>query len=93
MSTKPLPAVEIIDPEMESIVESTAVFEKVASGMQFTEGPVWLSPGMLVFSDIPADRMYRWAPGACVAVFREPSHNANGNTSDLQGRLLTCEHG
>jgi len=28
-----------------------------------------------------------------VKVFRKPSRNANGNTTDLEGRLLTCEHG
>lgn len=27
-----------------------------------------------------------------VTVFRQPSHKANGNTLDLQGRILTCEH-
>jgi gluconolactonase len=27
-----------------------------------------------------------------VSAFRKPSNNANGNTRDRQGRLLTCEH-
>ncbi len=27
-----------------------------------------------------------------VSIFRKPSNNANGNTRDRQGRLLTCEH-
>ena len=27
-----------------------------------------------------------------VSVFRQPSNNANGNTRDRQGRLVTCEH-
>lgn len=27
-----------------------------------------------------------------VSVFRQPSNNANGNTVDRQGRLVTCEH-
>src|SRR5207245_7700704 len=27
-----------------------------------------------------------------ISVFRKPSRNANGNTRDRQGRLLTCEH-
>jgi gluconolactonase len=27
-----------------------------------------------------------------VSVFRKPSNNANGNTRDRQGRLITCEH-
>ncbi len=31
-------------------------------------------------------------PSSGVTVFRQPSHKANGNTLDRQGRLLTCEH-
>jgi gluconolactonase len=27
-----------------------------------------------------------------IGVFRRPSHHANGNTRDRQGRLVTCEH-
>src|SRR6266568_8830988 len=27
-----------------------------------------------------------------VSVYRKPSNNANGNTRDRQGRLVTCEH-
>ena len=27
-----------------------------------------------------------------LSVFREPSNNSNGNTTDPQGRLVTCEH-
>ncbi len=27
-----------------------------------------------------------------ISVFRRPSNNANGNTRDRQGRLVTCEH-
>ena len=59
----------------------------------FTEGPVWFADlGMLVWSDIPADRMLAWTPDGNVRVFREPSMCANGNTRDRQGRLVTCEH-
>src|ERR1700737_2960176 len=46
----------------------------------------------LVFSDIPSNRMHRWRPSGELAVFREPSNMANGNTLDRQGRLVTCEH-
>ncbi|MFA5205975.1 MAG: SMP-30/gluconolactonase/LRE family protein [Lentisphaeria bacterium] len=66
----------------------------LAEGFQFLEGPVWFpAAGGLVFSDIPADRMWLWTPGAGCRIFREPSNHANGNTVDRQGRLLTCEHG
>ena len=67
--------------------------ELVADGMRFTEGPAWSPDGFLVFTDIPANRIYRWDPGRKPDVFREPSHNANGLAFDSRGRLIACEHG
>jgi gluconolactonase len=69
--------------------------EKLIGGDRFLEGPAWNVPGgFLVFSDIPADRMYRFDPATGTAsVYREPSHNANGNFYDAGGALYTCEHG
>jgi gluconolactonase len=67
--------------------------ERLATGCQFTEGPVWLPDGYLLFSDIPADRIYRWVPDGNVTVWREPSGNSNGLALDRQGRLIACEHG
>lgn len=46
---------------------------------------------MLVFSDIPNNRMMRWTEGG-TSVFRAPASNSNGNTLDPQGRMVTCEH-
>lgn len=66
--------------------------ELVATGFQFTEGPVWQADGSLIFSDIPASRLYRWTAEGGAQIWREPTGNANGNTLDRQGRLLTCEH-
>ena len=37
--------------------------------------------------------MYRWDRSGKVALFREQSNYANGNTLDRQGRLISCEHG
>jgi gluconolactonase len=67
--------------------------EKLATGFQFTEGPVWMPDGHLLFSDIPANRIYKWTPDAGPAVWREPSGNSNGLTIDRQKRLIACEHG
>jgi len=67
--------------------------EKVAGNFQFTEGPVWVPVrGEVIFSDIPANKLYRFKGGKA-EVFRDPSGNANGNTLDRLGRLVTCEHG
>lgn len=67
--------------------------ERIATNLQFTEGPVWHPDGYLLFSDIPANRIYRWEPGKGLTVFREPSGNSNGLTLDREGRLIACEHG
>jgi gluconolactonase len=62
-------------------------------GCGFAEGPVWFGDHRaLVWSDIPNDRLLRWTPDGRVSVLRSPSHFANGNTRDRQGRLVTCEH-
>jgi gluconolactonase len=78
--------------EFAKIVPTDASVQKLASGMKFIEGPVWIADGnYLVFSDIPGDELKKW-DGQTLTTFRKPSHGANGNTLDLQGRLITCEH-
>ena len=67
--------------------------ERIASGFEFTEGPVWMPGGYLLFSDIPADRIYKWTPEGGAEVWRAPSGNSNGLTIDRQSRLIACEHG
>jgi gluconolactonase len=67
--------------------------ERLATGFQFTEGPVWHPDGFLLFSDIPAARIYAWRPDGRVSIWREASGNSNGLTFDRSGRLLACEHG
>ncbi|MCB2099599.1 MAG: SMP-30/gluconolactonase/LRE family protein [Rhodobacterales bacterium] len=65
----------------------------LGSGFAFTEGPVWdVREGCLVFSDIPADTMFRWSPDDGFSVFRRPSGKSNGMTRDREGRLIVCEH-
>jgi len=80
--------------EFKKVVASGIKLEKLASGMKFTEGPVWLSKdgGYLVFSDIPANELKKWTAQGGLTMFRAPSFNANGNTIDREGRLITCEH-
>jgi len=67
--------------------------ELIVKGLKFTEGPAWSPQGFLLFSDIPANRIYRWEPGKEPAIFRDPSNNSNGLAIDRQGRLIACEHG
>jgi gluconolactonase len=72
---------------------ATDKVEKVTDGFIFTEGPIWVPEGYLLFSDIPASTIYKWSPGSSDAeVFRTPSGRSNGLTLDGKGRLLACEH-
>jgi gluconolactonase len=80
--------------EFNKVVAPNAKLTKLAGDMKFTEGPVWLArdDGFLVFSDIPANELKHWTATAGLTTFRQPSQNANGNTLDRAGRLVTCEH-
>ena len=90
----PDPLIQVIDPSFARYQLGLAKIERIASGMRWCEGPVWFGDGRyLLWSDIPNNRMMRWEEETGrVSVFRKPSNNANGNTRDRQGRLLTCEH-
>ena len=79
---------------LSGILAEGARVEKLAGEMQFTEGPVWDPRGFLLFSDIPADTIFRWGARGVgePSVFRKPSGQTNGNTLDREGRLLSCEH-
>lgn len=75
------------------IYRKDAELVQIVSGFEFLEGPVWHPDEKhLTFSDIVGDTMYRWSAVDGISVFRKPSHMANGNSYDRQGRLLTCEH-
>ena len=90
----PDPAVEILDPSFAKYRLALASVERLATGMRWSEGPAWFGAGRyLLWSDIPNNRIMRWQEEtASVSTFRQPSNNANGNTRDRQGRLVTCEH-
>jgi gluconolactonase len=88
----PDPRVEKLDKRFPK--QGNAGIERIATGFRWAEGPVYFRDGgFLLWSDIPNNRMMRWLESdGHVGVFRAPSNYSNGNTRDLQGRLVTCEH-
>ena len=73
---------------------ANAPVERLHTGVMWAEGPVYFADlGVLLFSDVPGEKIFRYVDGQAPTVFRQPSGNANGNTRDRQGRLLTCESG
>ncbi|SAK79041.1 gluconolactonase [Caballeronia hypogeia] len=90
----PDPAVRVLDPRFNALRIASASVECLYQGARWSEGPVWFGDGRyLLWSDIPNNRILRWdEESGQVGVFRKPSNNANGNTRDREGRLVTCEH-
>ena len=90
----PDPSIKSLDRRFDKYRMMLTHVERLATGTLWGEGPVWFGDGRyLVWSDIPNNRMMRWdEETGAIGVFRKPSNNANGNTRDRQGRLVTCEH-
>jgi gluconolactonase len=65
--------------------------DKIATGLQFTEGPSWSKEGFLLFSDSVSNKLHKYVPGAGVSDAADIPGGPNGNTYDVQGRLYTCE--
>lgn len=90
----PDPHVQILDQRFNQYRLPLASIERLATGCRWAEGPVWFGDGRyLLWSDIPNNRILKWEEEtSAVSIFRKPSDNANGNTRDRVGRLVTCEH-
>ncbi|QDV37904.1 SMP-30/gluconolactonase/LRE family protein [Tautonia plasticadhaerens] len=66
--------------------------ETVASGFEFTEGPLWLPDGSLIWQDIAAECSYRLPPGGGPAeLLRDRNGAANGQTFGPDGKIYFAE--
>ena len=102
---KTIGTIERIDPALDSIISPDAKVEVIATGFDWSEGPVWIEPrNMLLFSDVPKNIVYKWTEKRGKEVFLTPSGytdsakrggemGSNGLTLDLAGNLVLCQHG
>lgn len=93
------------DARFDELVPPDSRLEILADGFHWTEGPVWRADSNYVlFSDIPANTIYKWQEGAGLSIFMRPAgHNGseppgeevgtNGLFFDAEGRLVTADHG
>jgi len=90
----PDPAVRVLHADFNKYRLPLASVEQLFTGCRWSEGPVYFGDARCVlWSDIPNDRILRWDEDTgAVSPYRKPSNNANGNTRDREGRLVTCEH-
>jgi gluconolactonase len=99
-------SVERLDPGLDAILPAQPVLQKAATGPGFkwTEGPVWIPAGYLLFAEIPSNSIRKWMPGGGVSIFMQPSGykgsvpfpgpepGSNGMTLDSHGRLTVAGH-
>lgn len=98
--------IERLNPKINQIVPANAQIERPAKGADFkwTEGPVWIHAGYLLFAEIPSNSIRKWVPGDGLSVFMQPSgykgstpfggpeSGSNGMTLDGRGRLTVAGH-
>ena len=93
------------DPRLDALLPAGATIEVLASGFEWSEGPVWVKDGgYLLFSDVQRNVVHKWHETEGLSTFLTPSGftglgrysdepGSNGLTFDAQGRLISCEHG
>lgn len=106
--TKTYPTVgeiERFDPLFDTLVPQNAQLEILADSFTWSEGPVWVPQhDMLLFSDIPNNKIYKWTETDGLEEYLHPSGytgekslegepGSNGLLLDSLGRLVLCQHG
>ncbi len=85
--------IRVYDERIYSLIDPHEEFVELASGLEWTEGPIWdYHNDRLIFSDIPPSRTMCWSEKEGL---RELFYNGgkwNGLAFDPQGRILACEH-
>jgi gluconolactonase len=93
-------------PALAALLPPGARLEKLAEGFTWSEGPVWIRDGgYLLFSDVPANRIYRWSEADGLSIFLEPSGyegpdpsgfrepGSNGLIAGPPGTILLADQG
>lgn len=86
------------------LLPADAAIEKLAEGFDWSEGPVWMPGGYLLFSDVPMNTVFKWTEKKGVTLYIQPSGysgeaprggepGSNGLTRDKDGRLILAQHG
>ena len=73
-------------------VVTGGTLERLWTGFQFVEGPLWKEGVGLLFSDVNSSTIYLWSRGdSTMSTYLKPSDSSNGLTFDHQGRLVLTQ--
>lgn len=98
--------IERLDPSLNALIDEAATVEVIAEGHTWTEGPLWVPQHkMLLFSDIPPNKIYKWTEANGVEEYLTPSGytgaqpstspepGSNGLILNHKNQLVLCQHG
>ena len=97
--------IERLDASLDAIIDNDAKPEIIAEGYEWSEGPVWVeSEKMLLFSDVPTNKVYKWTEAKGAELYLTPSGytgsvarggemGSNGLTLSKDNKLALCQHG
>ncbi|MDO5090636.1 MAG: SMP-30/gluconolactonase/LRE family protein [Cardiobacteriaceae bacterium] len=86
--------IESFDPRFDALLRADSALEKLCTGATWSEGPVVVEAlGLVIWSDIPNNRLVAWSEAKGFHEYQKPSYFSNGHTIDLEGRIINCEHG
>ncbi len=80
-------------PAVTQLVAPGATITKVTGGLSFAEGPLWLSDGRLIVSDVNGDAVLAVTADGAKSDFRRPSRSANGHALDRSGLVVEADGG
>lgn len=74
----------VYDDRFSKFIDANSQVEILATELDWAEGPVWVeSLNSLLFSDVAADRIYRWNETKGLSVYLYPSGHAPDNSNQL----------
>lgn len=95
--------IQIVDDRILEIIDTTERIETIASGFQWSEGPVWSEQlEALLFSDVPTNTIYIWkndslsewlTPSGYTGPEDKVREGSNGLAINSDGELILCQHG
>jgi gluconolactonase len=86
--------ITVYHPRARSLFPPGAALERLCTGAQWSEGPVWIDEAQaLLWSDIPNNRILCWSERGGMTVWRDGVEFTNGHARERDGSILHCSHG
>src|SRR5215813_3567869 len=84
-------ATQVVPEDIPGIVKAGAKIELVKGGLDGADDPIGLPDGTTLFTEPPANRIWKIDQAGRISVFRENSNQGLGVSLDSKGRLFSVQ--